>query len=787
MNRLAIYGCELTIYAGKRGGGPVMSKVFLAYKRIDLERANMVRTKLEALGVPLFIDQKQGAGENYIRTINEELNSAIAALVLWTKAAVVLPESGEPNFMLSEAQRGYSRGILITATFDKIVLDHLPVPFNTLQASDLSDWIEAGASARHPEWQKVLEAVSKKLGRPGLPDLAIALESGTDDLKRKFLKKYPADPAAQQITAFIEAYERKEFGTRLAAAQRRIQQRAKEAEKKLKSCRDEFESQIIELRSGRDFMPPDPSKALDDRVATLSTQIEIHESTIASERARAEQAEDSAAQAHAEVVALKDQLGKLGASAAMLDARNAAIEQLNFDLAKRDAQIASHESTIASQATELATLADAGANTRQASVAKDARIDELANAVTAHKRRQQTETQRLTLWSGVAALIAACVFTVVGWSMAPSGSTEPGTIVPTLNAKIASLSAQNKTLQTQADTAQHQATDAATQNQKLSALLADQSTQGAALKSQQDALSAKQTAFAKQQTDFAAQQAAFVKLRDDFNAQQASLSTKQTALATAQAVLTKQQSDLAAQQNALKLLQTTGASIPLDVQCDALAGYQYDPDRPQFNGWALEIKDIPATQAICLKALQTSGIDQITQRRMLVELARTFVESSPVDYNAYVDNLNKASRLGSSQADYQLGMYYASHNNPQLAWDKIQQSAAAHNPVALNRAAISQLLPEWNPNFITGRALDSGFRYLQQALDAAYFRSYYIAGAAYWTYKDRDTQDRSKAIYFLTVSQCVTDRRDPADKENYKDGADYYYSQKTGKHLTCPQ
>jgi TIR domain len=655
-----------------------MSKVFLAYKRIDLERANMVRAKLEALGVPLFIDQKQGAGENYIRTINEELNSAIAALVLWTKAAVVLPESGEPNFMLSEAQRGYSRGILITATFDKIVLDHLPVPFNTLQASDLSDWIEAGASARHPEWQKVLEAVGKKLGRPGLPDLAIALESGTDDLKRKFLKKYPADPAAQQITAFIEAYERKEFETQFSTAKKRIQQRARDAEKKLKSCRDEFEAQVVELRAGRNFMPPDPVEAIEDQIGVLSNEIEIRERTIDEERHRADRTEDLAVKASAEVAELKS---RLSANAVTLDARNVAIEQLNSDLAKRDEKIADYQSAIASHAPELARLADAAAVARQESEANGARIGELQALTTLLKERLQGEMKRLFIWSGAAAAIAACVFLFIGKSFNPAKSD---VIVQALNAKITNLTAQNQTLKTQAP-------------------------------------------------------------------------------------------------------QAASASIPLVAQCDALAGYQYDPDRPPDNGWALAIKDIPATQAICQSALQTSGIDQITQRRMLLELARTYVESAPVDYNTYVDNLNKASRLGSSQADYQLGMYYAAQNNPQLAWDRIQRSAAAHNPVALNRAAISQIFPSWNEHFITAQALDSGFRYLQQALDAAYFRSYYVAGAAYWTYKDRDTPDRSKAIYFLTVSQCVADRRDPTDKENYKDGADYYYLQKAGKRLTCPQ
>ena len=148
--------------------------------------------------------------------------------------------------------------------------------------------------------------------------------------------------------------------------------------------------------------------------------------------------------------------------------------------------------------------------------------------------------------------------------------------------------------------------------------------------------------------------------------------------------------------------------------------------------------------------------------------------------------LKQASQQGSSQADYQLGMYYATRNYPDVAWSYIQRSAAAHNPIALNRAAISQIFPDWNEHPITGRSLDSGFQYLQQAIDSAYFRSYYVAGAAYWTYKERDTPDRSRATYYLTVSQCVADRRDPSSPE-YKDGADFYYFKKTGKHLVCVQ
>jgi hypothetical protein len=149
-------------------GTPVMSRVFLAYKTVDRDRANVVRAKLEALGVPLFIDQKLLSGDNYLVAINEELKTAIAVLVLWTEAAVSTSDTGEPNFVLSEAQRGYARNILVAATLEKIALDHLPVPFNLFQAPDISDWIPTGASARHSEWQKILQALGRNWDAPGL-------------------------------------------------------------------------------------------------------------------------------------------------------------------------------------------------------------------------------------------------------------------------------------------------------------------------------------------------------------------------------------------------------------------------------------------------------------------------------------------------------------------------------------------------------------------------------------------------------------------------------------------
>ena len=154
-----------------------MSQVFLAYKRPDEGRVAVVREKLEALGVELFIEHKTGAGENYISVINEQLSSALAAVVFWSKAAIAPPPAGQRNFFMSEATRADSRNILIAITLDKVVLDSLPVPFNTYQAANLSDWLEAQDhdKAKHPERQKLLQAIGAKFDRPGLPALARVL------------------------------------------------------------------------------------------------------------------------------------------------------------------------------------------------------------------------------------------------------------------------------------------------------------------------------------------------------------------------------------------------------------------------------------------------------------------------------------------------------------------------------------------------------------------------------------------------------------------------------------
>jgi uncharacterized protein (DUF3084 family) len=741
-----------------------MSKVFLAYKTTDAERANVVREKLELLGVPLFVDQKMMSGDNYISTINEELNSALAVLVLWTAAAVHMPSPGEPpNFVLSEAQRGYSRGILVAATFERIALDHLPVPFNLFQAPDLSDWIQAKAPAKHREWQKVLQALGKKLNRPGIPDLAVAFE-GDDGLRKKFLREYPSDPSAPQIADRLEAVERKAFEARLSSAKRRNQQRAREAEKRLASLREQFEAQIGELRAGRDFMlQTDPSDIVDDD--------DERSQKLEKERIRADQAEDMVAKTNREVVELTN---TLAGKATALDAQNAAIAQLNSDLAKRDKQLSGQQSTIASQAAELATIASEAAAAQQALETKGAQVGELGSLVTSLKQRLQGQTQRAVIWSGGSALAAALVFGLIGtWSVSnPQGAAgdiagKVTTATAALNSQIDDLKKQNQTSAAQIRTLQDQAKDAANKSQSAAATLDSQvSTLRADNQTLQNQVVQLRAQATQAQTDAATLRNQLADLTSQKQLLQKQLSDSQAAAAAAQA---------------------SSSAISLVAQCDALSAYQYDQDRPPNSGWIESDKDVRSVaQPICQGALQTTINDRKTQRRILLQIGRIYKANGNAEQAR--QNWEKAATLGSSRANNELATFYVTRGpnfDANKAWSYVK--TAVNNdpadPAALYRAAITLLFPNDSSNpFVASASIATqgdasrqkiGEAYLQKAISLDYPSAYYIAGAYYWR------TDPTQAKNYLITSWCIKQYRDPPDD------AGSFYQRQTHQPLSC--
>ena len=702
-------------------GAPLMSQVFLAYRTVDAARANTVRAKLEALDVPLFIDHKLVSGDDYIRVINEQLDTAVAVLVLWTAAAVDMSTpAGPPNFVLSEAERGFYRGILVAAAFDKLVLSRLPVPFNRFQTPDVSDWIETGASASHQGWQSVLKALGNKLGRPGLADLAIAIESPDEVVKKKFLNEYPDDPGAKRVVAGIEAFERSEFESRFAAARKRVQQRTKEAERKLRACRDEFEAQLVELHAGRNFMPPDPVKAVDDNAAKLSNQIDIHETTIDELRARAEQGEASTAKATAEIAVLGKE-----------------VEQLQQ-------QVKTSESLLAEQ--------------RARSELAEAEAARLA-AETKLKPLPKGRHRRVVVWSGVAALAAAILF---GWAGRWSSTGQ----FDDLAKENAGLTAKNRDLSAKVQGLTTEISDLQSSVNKLTTQIKDADAKNRDLTVKNQNLTADNQKYTE---------------LNRLDAQK--ISDLQSSVNKLTAQLSGAQADLKAKNAELAKDQAALASLPATAQCDLLAGYQYDPDRPQSSGWADSVGNVPAAQVICDSASQSAGKDPRAERRMLLALGRISMAGRTPD--SALQFWTRATAMGSSHAAYELGKYYV-RSDPTKAWGFYIQAAnmVPPDPSALYWVALNNLYPDDKETSIIPpkqATPETGRKYLQKAINADFPWAYFIAGVYYWPKSGADQKsDIDNATKYLTIAFCTKHVPRPPDKT-----ADDFYFQKTHKHLTC--
>jgi hypothetical protein len=725
-------------------GAPLMSQVFLAYRSVDAARANTVRAKLEALDVPLFIDHKLVSGDDYIRVINEQLDTAVAVLVLWTAAAVDMSApAGTPNFVLSEAERGFYRGILVAAAFDRLALSRLPVPFNRFQTPDVSDWIETGASAGHQGWQSVLKALGNKLGRPGLADLAIALESADDVVKKKFLNEYSGDPGAKRVVAGIEAFERSEFESRFSTARKRVQQRAKEAERKLRACRDEFEAQLVELHAGRNFMPPDPVKAVDDNAAKLSNQIDIHETTIEELRARAEQGEASTAKATAEIAVFGKE-----------------IEQLQQ-------QVKASESLLAEQRAR-SELAEAEA----ARLAAEAKL----------KSHPKDRHRRVVVWSGLAALAAAILF---GWAGRWSSTAQ----FDDLAKENASLAAKNRDLSSKV---QGLTTDAQKWHASYDALQRQDAQKISELQATLDKLAtqikdadAKNRDLTEKNRNLTADNQKYTELhRLDMQR----ISDLQSSVNNLTAQLSGAQEDMKAKKAELARDQAALASVPVTAQCDLLAGYQYDPDRPQSSGWADSVGNVPEAQAICDSARQGAGKDPRAERRMLLALGRIYMAGRAPD--TALQFWTRATAMGSSHAAYELGKYYV-RSDPTKAWGFYTQAAnmVPPDPSALYWVALNNLYPDDKETSIIPpkqATSETGRKYLQKALNADFPWAYFIAGVYYWPKSsaerksDDQKTDIENATKYLTIAYCTKHVPRPPDKT-----ADDFYFQKTRKHLPC--
>lgn len=109
-----------------------MSDVFISYAREDRERAHALAQALESRGLTVWWDRVIPAGRQFDEVIEQELDAARCAVVLWSA------DSAASKWVKAEAGEALQQDKLVPALLDTAV--RLPLEFRRVQAVDLSSW-----------------------------------------------------------------------------------------------------------------------------------------------------------------------------------------------------------------------------------------------------------------------------------------------------------------------------------------------------------------------------------------------------------------------------------------------------------------------------------------------------------------------------------------------------------------------------------------------------------------------------------------------------------------------
>lgn len=131
-----------------------MADVFVSYKAEDRRRVMPLVKALEHDGFTVWWDQQIAGGDEWRRSIEEQLDSAKCILVVWSKRST----APEGRFVRDEATRAMERGLYLPVQIDEV---RLPLGFGETQALSLIAW---RGNRRDPPYQAVLRSVRQVIG-----------------------------------------------------------------------------------------------------------------------------------------------------------------------------------------------------------------------------------------------------------------------------------------------------------------------------------------------------------------------------------------------------------------------------------------------------------------------------------------------------------------------------------------------------------------------------------------------------------------------------------------------
>src|SRR5262245_29071718 len=164
-----------------------MNDIFLSYASSDRSVAKKFAEALESRGWSVWWDREIPVGQNFDRVIEEELNSARCAVVLWSR------ESVRSRWVRTEASSAASRGRLIPVLIERVPI---PLEFTLIQAAELLNW---NGDTAHPEFLRLVEAIEQVIARPVRGSVAVEVQKPQQAVRRRL----PIVPIAVILVLFI--------------------------------------------------------------------------------------------------------------------------------------------------------------------------------------------------------------------------------------------------------------------------------------------------------------------------------------------------------------------------------------------------------------------------------------------------------------------------------------------------------------------------------------------------------------------------------------------------------
>jgi TIR domain len=146
-----------------------MSDLFVSYASADRERVAPLVQRLEQLGFSVWWDRDIAHGQNYHRVIEQALDQAKCAIVVWSRDSV------NSEWVVNEASSARKRNALVPVLIDAV---EAPLEFRHLQTADLRE----DNPNKESEFDKLKRSVKQIIGGPAGTPSVVRAESKAKSL-----------------------------------------------------------------------------------------------------------------------------------------------------------------------------------------------------------------------------------------------------------------------------------------------------------------------------------------------------------------------------------------------------------------------------------------------------------------------------------------------------------------------------------------------------------------------------------------------------------------------------